>query len=211
MKHSEDEHGFKSLVDKKVKTKWTFLFWTFLFEHSRTNKKVHLVFEHFRPSCLNLFVLKVEFNALRELRAPFIAVGVEYTGLSMLLPILAWCAPGPSLSTAHGATLRQKGDDGLKVHLKFLTCDVLQSARLSAPRVCMQVRFRARRRPRVGGHDHDLPVPRRRRWAGLWRLRLGPARLSWTLSHSDTPLYISLVIIHTEQTGWRRNDFNVHA
>ena len=57
MQHSEDEHGFMSLVDKKV-----------------------------------------EFNALRELRAPFIAVGVEYTGLSMLLPILAWCAPGPSLS-----------------------------------------------------------------------------------------------------------------
>jgi hypothetical protein len=30
-------------------------------------------------------------------------------------------------------------------------------------------------------------------------------------SHSDTTLYISLVILHTKYTGWCENDFNVHA
>ena len=30
-------------------------------------------------------------------------------------------------------------------------------------------------------------------------------------SHSDTTLYISLVILHTKYTGARQNDFNVHA
>ena len=30
-------------------------------------------------------------------------------------------------------------------------------------------------------------------------------------SHSDTTLYISLVIIPTKYTGWRQNDVNVYA
>ena len=30
-------------------------------------------------------------------------------------------------------------------------------------------------------------------------------------SHSDTTLYISLVIIYTKYTGWRQNDSNVHV
>ena len=30
-------------------------------------------------------------------------------------------------------------------------------------------------------------------------------------SHSDAALYIPLVILHTEYTGWRQNDFDVHA
>ena len=30
-------------------------------------------------------------------------------------------------------------------------------------------------------------------------------------SHSDTTLYVSLVILHTKYTGRRQNDFNVHA
>jgi hypothetical protein len=30
-------------------------------------------------------------------------------------------------------------------------------------------------------------------------------------SHSDTTLYVSLVIFHTKYTGWRDNDFNVYA
>jgi hypothetical protein len=30
-------------------------------------------------------------------------------------------------------------------------------------------------------------------------------------SYSDTALYIPLVITHTEYTGWRQNDFNVHG
>jgi hypothetical protein len=60
---------------------------------------------------MRLVDAKVEFNALRELRAPFIAVGVEYTGLSMLLPILAWrVARAPSLEAARGVT--RKGDEG---------------------------------------------------------------------------------------------------
>jgi hypothetical protein len=31
------------------------------------------------------------------------------------------------------------------------------------------------------------------------------------LSHSHTPLYISLVVLHTKYTGRRQNDFDVHA
>jgi hypothetical protein len=31
------------------------------------------------------------------------------------------------------------------------------------------------------------------------------------LSHSDTSLYISLVILHTKYTGWRDNGFSVYA
>ena len=30
-------------------------------------------------------------------------------------------------------------------------------------------------------------------------------------SHSDTALYIPLVILHTKYAGWCQNDFNVHA
>ena len=30
-------------------------------------------------------------------------------------------------------------------------------------------------------------------------------------SHSDTTLYISSLILHTEYTGWCENDFNVYA
>jgi hypothetical protein len=30
-------------------------------------------------------------------------------------------------------------------------------------------------------------------------------------SHSDTTLYISLVVLHTKYTGRRDNDFNVYA
>ena len=30
-------------------------------------------------------------------------------------------------------------------------------------------------------------------------------------SHSDTALYISLLILHTTHTGWRENDFIAHA
>jgi hypothetical protein len=30
-------------------------------------------------------------------------------------------------------------------------------------------------------------------------------------SHSDTALCIAFVILHTHCTGWRDNDFNVHA
>ena len=43
--------------------------------------------------------------------------------------------------------------------------------------------------------------------------RLGDGKVPWPgrLSHSDTALYISLVILYTKYTGWRQNDFNVHA
>ena len=37
------------------------------------------------------------------------------------------------------------------------------------------------------------------------KARVSPKRCS----HSDVPLYISLVIIHTEYTGVRQNDSNV--
>jgi hypothetical protein len=75
---------------------------------------------------MNMIDKKVEFSALRELKAPFIAVGVEYTGLSMLLPILAWfaqpwaakqCSPGRS--TLYGSSLlKQSGlqEDDFDTH-----------------------------------------------------------------------------------------------
>ena len=57
------------------------------FEHFVTWYMKHSKGEH---GFMQMIEEQVEFNALKTLKGPFIAIAVEYTGLAMLMPILAW-------------------------------------------------------------------------------------------------------------------------